>query len=145
MELSDFEKANDRILGGLEKKHSAMTQHEKRLVAYHEVLFPSILRCVRVQIPHESFVLVTGRARRGWLVPGARRPAAQGQCNVVAYVVAERTLCWLSQVTIVPRGKGMLGFAQYLPKELSLYQQEQVSCRDVLSVLAINADAHVCS
>lgn len=30
-------------------------------------------------------------------------------------------------VTIVPRGNGALGFAQYLPKELSLYTQAQLS------------------
>jgi cell division protease FtsH len=29
-------------------------------------------------------------------------------------------------VTIVPRGNGALGFAQYLPKELSLYQTDQL-------------------
>ena len=90
MELSDFERANDRIIGGLEKKHSAMTQHEKRLVAYHEA----------------------GHAVVGWFLEHADP---------------------LLKVTIVPRGKGMLGFAQYLPKELSLYQQEQVGdvCRAV--------------
>jgi AFG3 family protein len=30
------------------------------------------------------------------------------------------------KVTIVPRGKGALGFAQYLPTELALYQQQQL-------------------
>ena len=30
------------------------------------------------------------------------------------------------KVTIVPRGSGALGFAQYLPKELSLYTQPQL-------------------
>jgi AFG3 family protein len=30
------------------------------------------------------------------------------------------------KVTIVPRGKGALGFAQYLPTELALYQQAQL-------------------
>jgi AFG3 family protein len=33
----------------------------------------------------------------------------------------------LLKVTIVPRGNGALGFAQYLPKELSLYQTEQLT------------------
>jgi AFG3 family protein len=28
------------------------------------------------------------------------------------------------QVTIIPRGKGALGFAQYLPKEVALYSRE---------------------
>jgi len=32
----------------------------------------------------------------------------------------------LLKVTIVPRSKGSLGFAQYLPKELALYQQDQL-------------------
>ena len=32
----------------------------------------------------------------------------------------------LLKVTIVPRGSGALGFAQYLPKELSLYTQPQL-------------------
>lgn len=35
-------------------------------------------------------------------------------------------LCgWLSQVSIIPRGKG-LGYAQYLPKEQYLYTKEQL-------------------
>jgi AFG3 family protein len=33
----------------------------------------------------------------------------------------------LLKVTIVPRGNGALGFAQYLPKELSLYTQSQLN------------------
>jgi ATP-dependent metalloprotease FtsH len=33
----------------------------------------------------------------------------------------------LLKVTIVPRGAGALGFAQYLPKELALYQTEQLT------------------
>ena len=36
VELVDFEKASDRIIGGLEKSHSVMTQSEKKRVAYHE-------------------------------------------------------------------------------------------------------------
>ena len=36
IELVDFEKASDRILGGLEKNNSIMTANEKKRVAYHE-------------------------------------------------------------------------------------------------------------
>jgi len=31
------------------------------------------------------------------------------------------------KVTIIPRSKGSLGFAQYLPDELSLYTKEQLT------------------
>ena len=33
----------------------------------------------------------------------------------------------LLKVTIVPRSKGSLGYAQYLPKEISLRTKEQIS------------------
>ncbi len=36
----------------------------------------------------------------------------------------------LIKVTIIPRAKGSLGFAQYLPEELSLYSTEQL--RDMI-------------
>jgi AFG3 family protein len=32
----------------------------------------------------------------------------------------------LVKITIIPRSKGSLGFAQYLPDELSLYSKEQL-------------------
>jgi len=83
IELIDFEKAVDRVIGGLEKPNSVMSEEEKRLVAYHEA----------------------GHAVVGWFLENADP---------------------LLKVTIVPRGNGALGFAQYLPKELSLYQTEQL-------------------
>lgn len=84
VDLIDFEKATERVIGGLEKKHSVLTKHEKELVAYHE----------------------SGHAVAGWFLEHADP---------------------LLKVTIVPRGSGALGFAQYLPKELNLYQQDQLS------------------
>lgn len=86
VQLIDFEKATERVIGGLEKKHSVMTANEKKLVAYHE----------------------SGHAVAGWFLEHADP---------------------LLKVTIVPRGSGALGFAQYLPKELNLYQQDQVTIR----------------
>ena len=83
VELVDFETASDRIIGGLEKTHSLMTQQEKKRVAFHEA----------------------GHAVIGWFLEHADP---------------------LLKVTIVPRGSGTLGFAQYLPKELSLYTQPQL-------------------
>ena len=36
IELIDFEKAVDRVIGGIEKPNAAMSQKERELVAYHE-------------------------------------------------------------------------------------------------------------
>ena len=32
----DFEKALDRVIGGLEKKNKIMTDEERRIIAHHE-------------------------------------------------------------------------------------------------------------
>lgn len=81
VDLEDFEKAIDRVIGGLEKRNSLMTQEEKKTIAYHE----------------------SGHAVAGWFLKHADP---------------------LLKVTIVPRGSGALGFAQYLPKEVTLYSKE---------------------
>jgi AFG3 family protein len=78
--LLQFEKATERVIGGLEKK-TPITLQEKKTVAYHEV----------------------GHAVVGWFSEHADP---------------------LLKVTIIPRSKGSLGFAQYLPDELSLYSKE---------------------
>ena len=83
IELSDFEKAVDRVIGGLEKKNAVMTVEERRTVAYHEA----------------------GHAIVGWLLEHADP---------------------LLKVTIIPRGNGALGFAQYLPKEVALHTEQQL-------------------
>ena len=80
--LADFEKATERIIGGLEKK-VVITPEERKTVAYHE----------------------SGHAVAGWFLEYANP---------------------LLKLTIVPRSKGSLGFAQYLPDELSLYTKEQL-------------------
>ena len=82
MMLADFEKATERIIGGLEKK-VVITPEERKTVAYHE----------------------SGHAVAGWFLEYANP---------------------LLKLTIVPRSKGSLGFAQYLPDELSLYTKEQL-------------------
>ncbi len=80
--FSDFEKATDRIIGGLES-NKIMSDKEKKIVAYHEA----------------------GHAVAGWFLEHADP---------------------LLKVTIIPRASGALGFAQYLPKEVSLRTQEQI-------------------
>ena len=77
-----FEKATDRVIGGLESK-KIMSLEERRTVAYHEA----------------------GHAVAGWNLEHADP---------------------LLKVTIVPRGSGALGFAQYLPKELFLRTESQI-------------------
>ena len=77
-----FEKATDRIIGGLEST-KLISPEERKIVAYHEA----------------------GHAVAGWFLEHASP---------------------LLKVTIVPRSKGSLGFAQYLPKEISLRTSSQI-------------------
>jgi len=83
IEMRDFEKASERVIGGIEKPNNLMTPNEKKTVAYHEA----------------------GHAIAGWFLEHADP---------------------LLKVTIVPRGSGSLGFAQYLPKEVSLHTKDQI-------------------
>lgn len=82
IDMTDFETATDRVIGGLESK-KIMSPEDKKIVAYHEA----------------------GHAIAGWHLEFADP---------------------LLKVTIVPRGGGALGFAQYLPKELFLRTQDQI-------------------
>merc|ERR1719181_164134 len=84
IEMRDFEKASERVIGGIEKPNSIMTPKEKKTVAYHEA----------------------GHAIAGWFLEHADP---------------------LLKVTIVPRGSGALGFAQYLPKEVALRTEQQIN------------------
>jgi len=83
VELVDFERAIDRVIGGMERPNHIMNARERRLVAYHEA----------------------GHAVTGWFLEFAEP---------------------LLKVTIVPRTGGALGFAQYLPNELTLLQTQQL-------------------
>jgi AFG3 family protein len=82
IQLDDFEKATDRLVGGLES-NKIMSAEERKVVAYHEA----------------------GHAVAGWNLKHADP---------------------LLKVTIVPRGSGALGYAQYLPKEIFLRTKEQI-------------------
>ncbi|KAF2151000.1 ATP-dependent metallopeptidase Hfl [Myriangium duriaei CBS 260.36] len=72
VEITHFEQAIERIIGGLEKKSLVLSPEEKRTVAYHEA----------------------GHAICGWFFKWADP---------------------LLKVSIIPRGQGALGYAQYLP------------------------------
>jgi len=83
VEMQDFERATERVLGGLPKQNSLMSPAEKRTVALHE----------------------SGHAVAGWFLEHADP---------------------LLKVSIVPRSSGALGFAQYLPAEMSLFSKEAI-------------------
>jgi len=83
VDMSDFNFALDRVIGGLEKKNSLISPKEKEIISYHEA----------------------GHAVCGWFLEHASP---------------------LVKVTIVPRGIGTLGYAQYLPKEEYITRTEQL-------------------
>ncbi|KAL2419337.1 Mitochondrial respiratory chain complexes assembly protein YTA12 [Exophiala dermatitidis] len=72
VEMTHFEQAIERVIGGLEKKSLVLSPEEKKTVAYHEA----------------------GHAICGWFFKYADP---------------------LLKVSIIPRGQGALGYAQYLP------------------------------
>lgn len=86
VDMSDFNYALDRVIGGLEKKNKFISPKEKEIIAYHEA----------------------GHAICGWYLEHASP---------------------LVKVTIVPRGIGTLGYAQYLPKDEYIVRTEQLEDR----------------
>lgn len=72
VQMTHFEQAIERVIGGLEKKSLVLSPEEKKTVAYHEA----------------------GHAICGWYFKYADP---------------------LLKVSIIPRGQGALGYAQYLP------------------------------
>ena len=83
VDMSDFNFALDRVIGGVEKKNKYISPKEKEIIAYHEA----------------------GHAICGWFLEHASP---------------------LVKVTIVPRGIGTLGYAQYLPKDEYITRTEQM-------------------
>jgi cell division protease FtsH len=72
--MTDFQEALERIIGGLEKKSSIVSEPERRIVAYHE----------------------SGHTLIGYFTPGADP---------------------VQKVSIVPRGRGALGYTLQAPLE----------------------------
>merc|ERR1719265_3082584 len=91
VEMVDFERATERVIGGLPKENSLMSQAERRTVALHE----------------------SGHAIAGWFLKHADP---------------------LLKVSIMPRASGALGFAQYLPAEMSLHSQEAIHDKIAVSL-----------
>lgn len=89
--LMHFEKAIERVIGGLERKSLVLNPIEKRTVAYHEA----------------------GHAICGWYFKDADP---------------------LLKVSIIPRGQGALGYAQYLPQDAYLMSVEQLMDRMAMTL-----------
>jgi AFG3 family protein len=86
-----FERAIERVIGGLERKSLVLRPEEKKTVAYHEA----------------------GHAICGWFLKHADP---------------------LLKVSIIPRGQGALGYAQYLPQDAYLMNTDQLMDRMAMTM-----------
>lgn len=91
VKMEHFERAIERVIGGLERKSLVLKPLEKRTVAYHEA----------------------GHAICGWFLQHADP---------------------LLKVSIIPRGQGALGYAQYLPQDAYLMSTSQLMDRMAMTM-----------
>lgn len=89
--MEHFERAIERVIGGLERKSLVLKPEEKKTVAYHEA----------------------GHAICGWFLRHADP---------------------LLKVSIIPRGQGALGYAQYLPQDAYLMNTNQLMDRMAMTM-----------
>ncbi|KAI5461326.1 peptidase family M41-domain-containing protein [Mariannaea sp. PMI_226] len=91
VKMEHFERAIERVIGGLERKSLVLKPNEKKTVAYHEA----------------------GHAICGWFLEHADP---------------------LLKVSIIPRGQGALGYAQYLPQDAYLMNTNQLMDRMAMTM-----------
>ncbi|KAG8414639.1 AAA ATPase afg3 [Metarhizium acridum] len=91
VKMIHFERAIERVIGGLERKSLVLKPDEKKTVAYHEA----------------------GHAICGWFLRHADP---------------------LLKVSIIPRGQGALGYAQYLPQDAYLMNTNQLMDRMAMTM-----------
>lgn len=91
VKMIHFERAIERVIGGLERKSLVLRPEEKKTVAYHEA----------------------GHAICGWFLRHADP---------------------LLKVSIIPRGQGALGYAQYLPQDAYLMNTNQLMDRMAMTM-----------
>lgn len=91
VKMTHFERAIERVIGGLERKSLVLKPEEKKTVAYHEA----------------------GHAICGWFLEHADP---------------------LLKVSIIPRGQGALGYAQYLPQDAYLMNTNQLMDRMAMTM-----------
>ncbi|KAM4056219.1 peptidase family M41 domain-containing protein [Hirsutella rhossiliensis] len=91
VKMEHFERAIERVVGGLERKSLVLKPEEKKTVAYHEA----------------------GHAICGWFLRHADP---------------------LLKVSIIPRGQGALGYAQYLPQDAYLMNTNQLMDRMAMTM-----------
>lgn len=89
--MEHFERAIERVIGGLERKSLVLKPEDKKTVAYHEA----------------------GHAICGWFLEHADP---------------------LLKVSIIPRGQGALGYAQYLPQDAYLMNTAQLMDRMAMTL-----------
>lgn len=75
IEKQDFLDAVDRIVGGLEKKNKVISQHEKRVIAYHESGHASVSWLLRYAHPLVKVTIVPRGKSLGaaWYLPEERQ------------------------------------------------------------------------
>ena len=109
---------------GMEKKSNVMTPAERRVVAFHEAghaLTGWLLEHTDPIMKAGDYLPYLGFFPRGL----GMRPVTSWPCDLMGmWLSCDRLLS--TQVTIIPRTKGTLGFAQYLPSDQMLYTTEQV-------------------
>jgi AFG3 family protein len=68
--------------------------------------------------------IIGGLEKKSVMSPLERKTVAYHECGhaVAGYFLEHSNP--LLKITIIPRSKGSLGFAQYLPDEISLYSRE---------------------
>lgn len=119
---NDFEKATDRIIGGLES-NKIMSDHEKKVVAYHEAGHAGTLT---LGLSFEISFLSSFPLCCPFLTQARCSPSVSlSRFLPVAGWFLEHADPLL-KVTIIPRSSGALGYAQYLPKETFLRSKEQI-------------------
>ncbi|KAF4468211.1 Mitochondrial respiratory chain complexes assembly YTA12 [Fusarium albosuccineum] len=91
VKMDHFERAIERVIGGLERNSLVLKPEEKKTVAYHEA----------------------GHAICGWFLEHADP---------------------LLKVSIIPRGQGALGYAQYLPQDAYLMNTNQLMDRMAMTM-----------
>ena len=140
IELVDFETATDRIIGGLESK-KIMSIEERRIVGELglRVTYSFSARCVFLSLYRSHIIPLTILSLSLTSPPPFPFPPLppslfSPSLSRAAYHEAGHAVAgWnlehadpLLKVTIVPRGGGALGFAQYLPKEIFLRTRDQI-------------------
>ena len=63
IEMEEFEEAITRVIAGPEKKSRVISEHDRKLTAYHEAGHAVVMKCLQNSDPvHEISIIPRGRA-----------------------------------------------------------------------------------